>query len=191
MQQPGGRQMIEQLAFVVGAEKNATQLESLYGELQHLTLPEPDRQIVQRQILAGLGAGLKRGGQTLEASVPAEDASAKVLVSQMIAQTSAEALDPNLPLPERILAVEFLKWANFDTAAPACTALLNPREPQDLQLTALGTLISFPVPGVAEKILARYSALTPDVRAEAITRLLGRSDSIVPCLLYTSPSPRD
>jgi len=180
VQQPGGRQMIEQLAFVVGAEKNAAQLKSLHSELQHMTLPDADRQIVQRQILAGLGAGLKRGGQTLEASVPAEDAGAKALVSRMITQASAEALDPNFPLPERIHAVEFLKWANFDTAASACTALLNPREPQNLQLTALDTLISFPVPGVAEKILARYSALTPDVRAEAITRLLGRSDSIVP-----------
>ena len=180
IQQPGGMQMIEQLAFVIGAEKDAAQLQSLYRELQHLTLPNADRDRVQRRILAGLGAGLKRGGQTLDASVPTSDSAAKELVSKVIAQSSADAFNKDLPLTDRVSAVEFLKWADFDTAAFACTKLLDPREPHDLQLAALDALISFPVPGAAERILDNYSALTPDLRAEAIVRLLGRSDSIIP-----------
>ncbi|MCP4786233.1 MAG: c-type cytochrome [Fuerstiella sp.] len=175
---PDGQEMIEQLAFVIGAGKNQQQISELHDLVEELT--EPDETTLPKKILSGLGAGLKRGGRSLEDSAVDSGSAAAQHIDVFVSRASTQAADSALDVETRLDALAFLQWAEYSTASPVCTPLLDSRQPLSVQLAALETLTSFPDTEVAETILERYSTLTPDIRSKAITRLLTRSNWLLP-----------
>jgi putative membrane-bound dehydrogenase-like protein len=175
---PGGQQMLRQLAFVIGAGKNQQQVSELHTLVEELT--QSDDTTLPKRILSGLGAGLKRSGRSLEDSALDSNSSAARYIDVCLSHASTDAADSSRDIEMRLDALAFLQWAEYSKASPVCTPLLDPRQPQAVQLAALETLTSFPDTKVAETILAKYSTLTPNIRAKAITRLLTRSNWLVP-----------
>jgi putative heme-binding domain-containing protein len=65
---------------------------------------------------------------------------------------------------------------------PVFAALLHPREPQEIQRTAVEALAGFNSPEVAALLLERWSTYTPAVRADVVQALLGNRNRILPLL---------
>ena len=117
----GGLQMIEKIAFVVAARKQHQQIGELYRIIMSLSLSEPDRGTVRQHVLAGLGAGLKRSGRSLESSVADADSATRNLVGDFVQHAVTRIADPAADVDDRLEALKHLQWAEFSTVSTVCT----------------------------------------------------------------------
>lgn len=172
----GGRAMIGQLSTMIGTSKRQSEIEQV---LRAVVEGEP---VLQRLVIAGVGAGLKRGGSHL--AIVADDSVSPGgrLVADSLDQAQATAMNANATLAERTEAIQLLTYGPFEALRDTLPALLGPQYPTELQRAAVLALTSFPRPEVAEIVLSHYDALTPDVRGEAVNRLLTRTDWLVAVL---------
>ncbi len=82
--------------------------------------------------------------------------------------------NPDAPDSDRILALSLLSHSPFDNSYPTLIRLLNPTQPQSIQLAALQTLGHYDHPEVAHALVTLWPTLTPRLRSEALSILLAR-----------------
>jgi putative membrane-bound dehydrogenase-like protein len=86
----------------------------------------------------------------------------------------AGAADSSRAMAARVADVRLLGLGAEETSLEPLLALLDAREPQDLQRAALGELRRFPGAAVGSGLIARWRSLGPAVRPEALNLMLDR-----------------
>ena len=98
-------------------------------------------------------------------------------LSADMAQALAAATDDSADLAHRAEAVARLSIGAYADVAPTLEELLEPQQPQVLQVAAVDALGQFAGAAFAEPLLAAWPRMSPSVRQRAIEALLSRAES--------------
>jgi putative heme-binding domain-containing protein len=169
-----GQALARQLATVVGARNRAPELKAVCAAVAR----NGQALAVQQQVVAGLGDGLKRAGKNLRQIQPQLTPEAGQLLDMLLAAARQTAQSDPVDLAQREQAIGFLAYDDFEHARTALVPLLDARQPQAVQMTAVRTLAGFANAQVAALLLAPWRTYTPTVRRETIEALLARRDRI-------------
>lgn len=131
---------------------------------------------LQKALLLKLADGLKRGRSTLSQAAQESDSEVQTQVATLLRQSLTVAANRQSGVEHRVQAVGLLSHAEYEAVSPTLSQLMDPHEPQQLQLAAVATLASFRDEQVAEQLLAGWRSYTPAVRAEVVQSLLARPD---------------
>jgi putative membrane-bound dehydrogenase-like protein len=167
--------LFRELAQVIGARGKTAEMQRALASLRAAG-DTPAR----REIIAGVGDGLKRSGKSLRRAGFTGEAA--TVVNHLLDTAARTAGDPQSPVEARAAAIRLLAYDEFNTVRTALAALLDPKQPQDLQRAAIAALGSFTAPETAPKLLAHWRAQTPAIRAEVITAMLGGRNRVLPLL---------
>lgn len=160
---PSGREFLRGLVEVIGAQNRPAEDEICLRWLA--TAKETGM-----ELLGSYGAGLARSSRTLE-QVDREHR-----LQPLFASAAHVAGEASRTEAERVSAVRVVGMGPFEAAAAVLPALLDPVQPQAVQLTALAAWARYPIPAVAQEILKRWGGFTPRLRSEALAVLLARPD---------------
>lgn len=166
--------MVRSLAQLVGARRDPAELEAALALLASLD----GRATVERELLLGLGDGLARKGVALATIAGSTDSPAAAAIARLLDDARRLALDAAAPLDQRRQAVQLLRHAEPAGARTALAALIDSRQPVDLQVEAVRTLSMVRDRQVAPLLVAAYPGLTPAVRGDLIDALLARPERI-------------
>ncbi len=158
-----GRHFLQQLAGIMASESRSNDVALVLQWLDERVEPE-----LAYLLLESLADGLQRAGSSLAQADRLGTARA------MLAKAARAAADEHLPESLRVSAVRLLGLGAFAEAAPILFRLLDPNEPQPLQLAALAALDRFAEAPWAEELLRRWATLSPRLRLETINCLLKR-----------------
>src|SRR5262249_47178032 len=86
------------------------------------------------------------------------------------------AKDTKAAIEQRQQAIRLLGYAEFKRAKPGLTALLESRQPRDIQAAVVRALAGFSGPEVPTTLLAVCRTSTPDIRREVIEALVSRPE---------------
>jgi putative membrane-bound dehydrogenase-like protein len=163
--------LLTQCAAVVGARNRPTEVAVVLAAIaEQPALAKSAR----RDLLISLGDGLLRTGKTLGTlNLPAQSPARKLL-DELVAEASRTAFEAQASAAERVTALHLLAHAPFATAKPAFTAVLDPRQPQTLQLVAVRALLTTTDAAVAPLLLKRWKTYTPLIRGEVAATLSAR-----------------
>ncbi len=167
-----GLALLHPLAAVVGTRNRFTEVARV---LMLATEAPASSRRVQRELILGLGDGLARNGKTLQSLKIAADEPAGRLLRELFAEAKQTAADKEAGVDARAQAAQLLAGAEATIAIPALRELLDPRQPQPVQLAAVRALRSTAAADVPALMLERWSGYTPAVRAEVLNTLSGRS----------------
>jgi putative heme-binding domain-containing protein len=103
-------------------------------------------------------------------------AKAGVDLEALLARAGAVASDSQAPVASRLEAISLLGFGSSAETAATLLPLLNPKEPQTVQLAALSAFDRLSPPNFAQTLMARWPALNPAVRERIVDALLKRSD---------------
>ncbi len=155
------------------------------------------------ELLEGLLEGLRHGRQSPFHSGEGEEALSRLLgdarqdvrklaleligqlkvsssprVRALFAQAARDALNPSLSVSQREAAMRRLASAPWESLRTTAEALLDPRHPLNLQLAAVEALSAADQPAVADLLIAHWSTMTPQVRAEAMRVIFERTNRL-------------
>lgn len=162
-QSSAGLDFLRQLIVLVGARNDSTEVAEVVRFVSGVDDPA-----LRFRMVSALGDGLRRAQKPL---VSAGDG-----VRRILADARTVAANEALPEAQRVAAIQLLGDSSYGESAALLLGLLNLHQPQPVQLAALASLAQFSEAGVGTELIARWNALTPRLRAEALTVLLARSD---------------
>jgi putative membrane-bound dehydrogenase-like protein len=167
-QDPGGAEMLRQLAVQIGTRGRMDEVGPVLQFIQGAKL-EP---LSLFDILSALGEGLLRTGSSLALVDPDR----RLLAIN--AEALALAADAGVPEPVRLRSIRLLGLGSFtyDEISNALLLLLGSGQSQAVQVEALRALAQSRDPRLANSVLARWGSLTSPVQTEAIGILLCRND---------------
>jgi putative membrane-bound dehydrogenase-like protein len=179
------------------------ELLSELGRLVGTTAPRSDwpdliRQIVavspgfaaeeQTALLTGLSdslrgrLGVRVEGDILSAAIgPAAEHKELVdSIRQLVSAMTRLAADGSQPLARRRTALGLLGFSSFDQVGATLLALVDPRQPRELQAAAVRALERLRDPRVAQALLnpERFAEFTPALRDEVLSALVSHSSSV-------------
>lgn len=96
------------------------------------------------------------------------------VLERLLRDARVTALDPTAEAEQRTAAIRKLSVSQFDAIKADLAALLEPRQADAVQSTAIETLMRFDHAEVAELLLSRWPKLTPKLRVRAAETLLSR-----------------
>ncbi len=166
--------LLETLAQQAGLQSRNDQIAEILGLLDHFS--DDDQQLSQSTV-RGLSRGLAHSNSKdpLLASLRGAGGSrAATLLADMIAAAKKTAGDADATLAERVAAIQSLTTATFEEAETVLVELLDSRQPQAVQTTAIRTLSHFTDPAIAELIVEYWAGFSPNVRREAAEALFAR-----------------
>jgi putative heme-binding domain-containing protein len=166
-QSAGGRELLRQLLTQMGAQHRPAEVAQ--GVEYLAACPELENALASA---TALGDGLKRAGSNLSAADPTHKL-------QRLYQSAAEALAANQTAePVRIQAIRFFGLASFSETGAKLLALLDGEQTQQLQMEAVHALGRFTEPELAKELIARWTRMTPGLRAQVMMVLLARPERI-------------
>jgi putative membrane-bound dehydrogenase-like protein len=172
-------QLLTQLATQIGARPGDSDLAST---LDLLAKGNAAQGAWQEAILKGLGQGLQNRdrpfSQLWKQPPPALKASLEQC-RRVFAHAAATARDEKADLAARLPAVRLLAYGPFEVAAEALRELLQPQNPDALQLAAVRALSLQDSRQVPEMLLALWDGYSPAVRREVLEALFGRPERLL------------
>jgi putative membrane-bound dehydrogenase-like protein len=171
-----GRNWLEELAVLVGAEKQPAEVDRL---LEAYTGPAADPGQV-RAVVVGLGRGLQRARGSVKVLLEGPAAARLAPLVEKAARNAA-ADGPDGP---RIDAIRLIGLAAPETALAVLPDLLDARQPSSVALEALRALADVPDPQhrLGTVVAGHWKALSPTLRREAAEVLLARPDRVTALL---------
>ncbi|MGQ0636582.1 MAG: PVC-type heme-binding CxxCH protein [Planctomycetaceae bacterium] len=170
--------IIRQLAHLVGARNRSDEVERLLEAIATSAVNH-DTALTDR-LLAELGHGLKRTGGRL---APHEaDTSGSRLLKQALARNERTAKDAQCEIEKRVAAISLLSGAPNEEHRVLLAELLQPGQPEQVQVAAVRALADDPSPSVPGLIVTRWSEFLPLVRRTALEALLSREDGAIALL---------
>jgi putative heme-binding domain-containing protein len=130
---------------------------------------------LRNAVVLGLGNGMKQSGAALPDPNSLPPLAAKFLGS-LISRAESDAIDRKQESGKRLLAIQLLGCLDFKRAEPILVKLLDPVEPQDVQLATLDVLAEYKDPSIAQLVIAQWKEYMPVVCARAIRLLLSRDE---------------
>ena len=165
-----GRVWVDELAFLVGCGRKPEDSRALFHRLEAARVGSG---MLMRALLA-LGRGQARRGGSFGSLIadPSLPLAKKLLVE------AAQLVGLDGPLDGRLAAIRLLGLGDVKTARRVFPGLLDARQPTTVQLAVLQAMAGFLDRPAAGEIVARWKAMSPSVRREAIEVLFSRPEGI-------------
>ncbi len=132
-----------------------------------------DKPETQQDIVAGLAQGLVLSGKSL-ADLKNLPVSATRMVENLMERSRTVASDDGSPEDQRLEAIRFLNHGTLERGRETLTPLIEPKQPQAVQVAAIDTLTSFDDPEVASLLLEPWSRHSPQARTKVLEGLMSR-----------------
>ncbi|MFD2202003.1 PVC-type heme-binding CxxCH protein [Shivajiella indica] len=97
---------------------------------------------------------------------------------ELIQHAKSIAPDKNYPKEERVLAIHILSLQDPAPIGDLLKDLINPSEPNEIQVAAIRTHNKISGIGTAEFIVAKWPNLTPEIRDEGLKAMMTNDDRI-------------
>src|SRR5205814_10293911 len=133
-----------------------------------------------REVVSGIGEGLKRSGKSLRQVEWETETSGAI--DRLFSQAARTAADSQAPLGARMAAIRLLTFDDFDRVNTALAGLLEAKQPQEVQRAAVAGIGSFPQPETASLLLANWRTSTPALRSDIVLAMLGGRSRLLPLL---------
>lgn len=161
--------LLEQLSTIIGAQGDSN------GALQ-LQRASRGQERIEDAVWQGLGSGAKRKGRTLSDLLTSADPSVRSQLDRYFASNEQIASDAAKSQELRTAAILKVTYGPFEAAAPRLVELIEPLQPQAIQIAAVRALASYKEADVAVRLISRLRMLTPAVQEEALSALLARPE---------------
>jgi putative membrane-bound dehydrogenase-like protein len=178
-----GPEFLGRLAQIAGARGETSEVSAVLQVIAGPILK--DRPVVKREALAGLSGGLQKQGSSLGEHLRKagqESGEVGAAVERLFADARQTASEPGKEVAERVEAIGLLAHAPFDTAAETLASLLDPAQPQGVQVAAVRALAARTDGGTGKMLVQRWRSLAPGVRAEAAEALFRRPQRLAALL---------
>jgi putative heme-binding domain-containing protein len=156
-------EMLRELAGVVGSANQPADLARVREAL--ISARDP---LVAFPVARGLGNGLRRAGSSFE--------KAGVDLKPLLDRAVALATDTSAADSARLEAIGLLAFGSKTESGKALLLLVNPLQPQSVQMAALTSLDRVSPDGLSAAIVDGWSSFTPGIREKAVDVLLKRPD---------------
>ncbi|PYV92638.1 MAG: hypothetical protein DMG05_03915 [Acidobacteria bacterium] len=185
----GSPQFVSQLASLIGAKHDPSEIGRFLSSLLKLKEPEP--------ALSGLAKGLKLAAVRGVRVPGVEGAMMKFLnnPSEPVQQAAWEtarylelpaltrkatmyALATDLNVSQRAKAISALRSGPYASVGPVLRRILESHAPPELQVAAVESLAAFDNPTIAPTLLAYWRSYTPEGRKKAIEALLKQRERV-------------
>ncbi len=168
---PHAQEFLAALATQVGRGQKSDEIAAAAAAIDQLDDDDQSGTLTKNLILALLADG---AGASATELIDHSQGRVKETVTQLLSGARTKALDQNEPSDSRLEAITILGCGSFAAQRSAFDELLEPRQPQPIQEAVLKTLSRFSDAAVVELLLAKWPALTPNLRASAAEVLLSR-----------------
>nr|AGW45552.1 beta-galactosidase [uncultured bacterium Lac161] len=159
----GRSEMLCELAGIVGAANQPADLARVREALVSTRDP-----LVAFPVARGLGNGLRRAGSSFEKG--------GVDLRPLLDRAAALATNVTATDSARLEAIALLAFGSKTDATKALLPLVNPLQPQSVQMAALTSLDRVSPEGLSSAIIDGWSSFTPGIREQAADVLLKRAD---------------
>jgi putative membrane-bound dehydrogenase-like protein len=166
-----GEAFLRQLAGIVGAKNEQQGVSRVLSWIDQMRQPE-----ISFPLLEALGEGLLRANSSLR------KADHIGLVQRRLVQAAQVARDPQAPEVARLEAVRLVGMMSYDESSATLISLLDPAQPQAVQLAAVSTLGRYAEPQVAAEMIQRWVAFKPQLKSAGLSVLLSRPDRAIALL---------
>jgi putative heme-binding domain-containing protein len=167
--------LLKQLATVTGVQKNSEQMNRIGDRLQKLPA-ELRSSPVTEELLLALEEGLRRGGSRLStvwSQTPAEP-----LLNERISLAALSINDSAKTVPERLMALRVLSFADAAIVKEATSSLLTTQQPAEIQAAVVKAISSNQDESTTPTLLAAFPSSTPAVQYEIIEALAGHNQRL-------------
>ncbi len=164
-----GRMLLLALVRQIGARARTSEVSVVLSSLDGLA--EKDKSL-RDAVVKGLLE--KQGDVMRERILSAAGGKAGIVLTKVLKEATAQALNANASAPQRVEAIRSLRLGALADVKSVIDHLLRPTQPQPLQSAALDVLAAFDDDGVVALLLAHWSGLSPVLRAKAAETLLSR-----------------
>jgi len=159
----GSAEMLRELAGVVGAANQPADLARVREAL--ISARDP---LVAFPVARGLGNGLRRAGSSFE--------KAGVDLKPLLEHAAVLAGETSATASTRLEAISLLAFGSKAESGSTLLSLVNPLQPQSVQLAALTSLDRLSPDGLPSAIVQGWPSFTPAIREKAMDVLLKRPD---------------
>jgi putative membrane-bound dehydrogenase-like protein len=167
-------EVFEQLAFITGIRNRPDALRRLLDAIADSSWLASDPSI-QSKLIHGVGTGLKRAGARFSIGATGQSAGMK-LIASLMEMARKEASNEQLAENKRQEAIQLVGCCPFSYALDTLKGLLDPRQPQSVQIAAVRALSDYSEPSVVPLLLEPWRQYTPEVRLEVIKAMLAREE---------------
>jgi putative membrane-bound dehydrogenase-like protein len=167
---PTGQAWLDQIAFLVGSQRDPGDSRDLLEEL-HTARTGP-RSLMHAAL--ALARGRQRAGGSFRELLEGKTSN---LMASLLAE-AARAAGPSGTMEDRITAIRLLGLADARSARELLPNLLDARQAVAVQLAVLQALGPLIDRDLAREIVGHWKAMSPAVRREAIEVLFGRRPGI-------------
>lgn len=178
----GQLKFVTQLAALVGTAADESNLEQA---LKLLATEDKTGGKWQMAFLEGLAQGLQRNKGSLAKlwdSPPAKLKNAVQATLPFFHQAGKTAQEEKATLDDRLTAIRLLGFGPFQSAAPILEELIDPQQPQKVQLGAVASLSSHSNPQVGAIFLKHWTSYSPEVRREVVNALFAEKGRVLKLL---------
>ncbi len=169
----GASEIMRDLAEIAGVRAKP-------AELQRVLAAAEGQPGIFREVLSGIGDGLKRSGRSLRKA--GLDGAAGAAAERSLDDAARIGADAQASAEARGEAIQLLAYDEFDRVRAVLASLLKPNQPQEVQRAAVATIATFNRAETAPLLLANWNTGTPAIRADVITAMLGSRTRILPLL---------
>ncbi len=166
--------LIRELAQIVGVRGKKDEMQRVLASVGDLASP------ALREIISGIGEGLKRSGKSLRRAGFTDDASR--IADGVLSRATQTATDAEQALEARTAAIRLMTFDDFDRVKAPLITLLEAKQPQEMQRAAITAIGSFVTPDAVPLLLAHWKTQTPAVRAEVVAAMLSVRARALPLL---------
>jgi putative membrane-bound dehydrogenase-like protein len=160
---------LDELGFLVGAAQKPAELGATFDRLDTASLSPA----ASMRLVLALARGLER---TEGSSARLFREGSSPWIASLVAR-AAEIIGSDSPPNDRQAAVRLVALADPKSARKSLPSLLDAREPNAVQISALQALAGILDRAAAQQVVAHWKQMSPTVRREAIEVLLSRREA--------------
>jgi putative heme-binding domain-containing protein len=172
-----GAELNRELAQIVGVRGQTQEVQRV---LASVGVSGGQSSPVLRDVVSGIGEGMKRSGKSLRSV--AWDIEAGRAIDRILSESARTAADSNASLDRRMAAIRLLTFDSFDRVSAALASLLEANQPQEVQRAAVAAIGSFSQPETAPLLLANWRTGTPALRSAIVLAMLDARSRLLPLL---------
>ena len=172
----GNADLIRELAQIVGVRGKKPEMQRVLASVGGTDLDG----VALREVISGIGEGLKRSSKSLRRAGLTDDAAQ--VVDRVLTKAAQTAGDGAHSIEARSTAIRLLTFDDFSNAKAPLAGLLDTNQPQDLQRAAITAIGSFTTPDAVPLLLANWKTQTPAVRADVVAAMLSVRTRALPLL---------
>lgn len=160
-----------QLSALTGSEARRDDVAALLASLDSAARTRPS---LASAIIRSLTDALARRGSPLRTQLAELSPNAGKVISELLAAAKKTVADENAPAADRAEAARTLGLAKYAEVRSLLPELLGSKQPQDVQLAALGTLARYSDPEIGSVLVEAWPSFSPKLRAAAAEAIFSR-----------------